>query len=191
MTEPQYRFLKITALAMALAWVGWSVYDFLRAKQPGDYAYHAASNYFADGYYEQALEEYRKALAIAPDHRAAQRGLAETLILLGQERESIALYDTLIGDDPDNPGLYANRGIAHDRLGQHEQALADYRKALSIDPEQIEGPGWLTRFFRNQYEKPPGIAQRADYLEHQLALPPDERVLRVPEIDRAQRPFKG
>lgn len=190
MTEAQYRFLKYTAFGLALAWVGWSLYDYLGGKQPGDFAYHAGANAFADEHYAQALDYYREALEIAPEHSAAQRGLAETLIMLEREREAIALYDELIARVPDNAGYYANRGIARDRLGEHEQALADYERALQLDASISEGPSWLTRFLRNQPEPPPGIAERADYLRTQLALPDDQRLLRLPGQDADQRPYK-
>ncbi|NIP73203.1 MAG: hypothetical protein GWO16_09335, partial [Gammaproteobacteria bacterium] len=61
---------------------------------------------------------------------------------------------------------------------------------LRFDPSLGEGPGWLTRFFRNQYDRPPTIADRAAYLEEELAKPPGERTLRVPERDRQQRSYK-
>lgn len=186
MTERQYRQLSTIALIMGLAWIGWMVFDFIQAKAPGDFAYHAASNYFADGDYVRALDEYQNALRENPDHQAAQRGQAETLIMLNREAEAITLLSQL----PDSAGTYANLGIAYDRLGQHEQALMHYQHALKLDPELASGPSWLTRFLRNQYEKPPGIAERAQYLQHQLALPPEQRLLRLPEVDQTQRPYK-
>lgn len=190
MAERTYRLLMATAITLTVAWVLWSFYDMHRSREPGDYAYHAGSNFFADGQYQQALESYREALAAAPDHLAALRGEAEALIVLGREAEAIETYQALIARQPEFAGHHANLGIAHDRLGQHREALASYRRALSMDEAVGDGPGWLTRFFRKQAEKPPGIAERAAYLQAQLARPEAERVLRVPELDQAQRPYK-
>jgi hypothetical protein len=75
-------------------------------------------------------------------------------------------------------------------MGRHEEALANYTKALRLDPEIASGPHWLTRFLRNQREAPPTVADRARYLRAELAKPQDERVLRVPEIDAQQRPYE-
>ncbi len=191
MDERLYRFLKYTAVAMAVAWIGWTIYDtFLARTEPGEYAYHAATNHFADRSYDRALVEYDKALQENPGYTPALRGRAETLIMLDREPEAIEIYDQLIALQPDNAGHYANRGIAHDRLGHFEQALADYVTALALNPEVGEGPGWLTRFLRNQPEKVPGIAARARYIQEQLTLPVAERVLQVPEADASARPFK-
>jgi tetratricopeptide (TPR) repeat protein len=191
MDERLYRFLKYTAITMALLWAGWTAYDtFFARTEPGEYAYHAATNHFADRSYDRALVEYDKALQENPGYTPALRGRAETLIMLDREPEAIEIYDQLIALQPDNAGHYANRGIAHDRLGHFEQALADYVTALALDPEVGEGPGWLTRFLRNQPEKLPGIADRARYIQEQLTLPAAERVLQVPEVDASARPFK-
>ena len=85
---------------------------------------------------------------------------------------------------------YANRGILHDRAGRHDLALKDYRRALSIDPNLADGPGWLWRFLRNIPERPPTIADRAAYIEAELLKPPEDRLLRLPEIDDQQRMYK-
>lgn len=191
MNERLYRFLKYIAILVVTAWIGWSVYQKLYVSaKPGDYAYYSGSNYFEDGHYERALMKYNAALRENPAYLPAMRGRAETLIMLQRESEAIETYDRLIALQPDNPGYYANRGIAYDRLGEHRKALTDYEQALHLDPSIGDGPGWLTRFLRNYSDKPPGIADRAGYLRRQLSLPPTERLLRVPELDAHQRPYK-
>ena len=75
-------------------------------------------------------------------------------------------------------------------MGHYSEAIADYEKAVQLDPEMVEGPNWLTRFLRLQPEKPPTIADRAAYLRQELAKPESERLLRVPEVDEQQRSYK-
>ena len=186
-----YRFLKWTAVVLTIGWVGWSIYDsMISPRKPGDLAYLEANKLFEDGEYGRALEKYDEALDEAPNHIHAMRGRARSLMQLGQSPQALAVFNTAISLQPDFGATYANRGILHDRSGRYEKAVADYTRALELDPELAEGPHWLTRFLRNQPQKPPGIAERAAYLRKELAKPEKERVLRVPEIDAEQRSFK-
>ena len=185
------RVLKVVAIAMAVAFVGWAVYEkFIVGSAPGDHAYHNANKLFEDGYYERAAAGYRDALAEAPDHLHALRGLASSLHKMGAHDEALAVYDQAIEQAPEFAGTWANRGILLDTMGRHEEALADYTRALQLDPAVADGPHWLTRFLRNQAEAPPTIADRARYLRTELAKPEGERVLLVPEVDQQQRPYK-
>jgi tetratricopeptide (TPR) repeat protein len=200
-TDRVTRTLKAIAVVMVVGFVGWAVYDrFFGSVAPGDMAYHAGNQAFEDGLYERAADEYRAALKENPDHRHALHGLARSLHLAGRQDEALVLYDEAIARPPEPPedeaeraalaATYANRGILLDTMGRHEEALADYTRALEVDREVAKGPHWLTRFLRNQPEAPPTIADRAAYLRAELAKPESERVLRVPEIDAQQRPYK-
>ncbi|HSA80622.1 MAG TPA: tetratricopeptide repeat protein [Geminicoccaceae bacterium] len=185
------RALKVVAIVMAVAFVGWAVYDkFFVNVAPGDMAYHDANKLFEDGYYERAAARYRSALEEAPGHIHALRGLAQSLHKMGAHDEALLIYDEAIAHAPEFGPTYANRGILRDTMGRHEEALADYMRALELAPELADGPHWLTRFLRNQPEAPPTIADRAAYLRAELAKPEAERVLRIPEIDAQQRPYQ-
>lgn len=176
---------------MTVLWLSWGIYDsFFKSRNPGDTQYHAANKMFEDGAYERALEAYDIALSEDAHHIHSMRGRARTLMQLGRFDEALIVFDETIALEPAFGGTYANRGILYDRLGQHQNALEDYRTALKLDPEIAEGPHWLTRFLRNQPERPPGIAERAAYLAVELEKPESERVLQIPEIDEQQRTYK-
>ena len=190
MFSPSYALLRNVAVALTVAFLGFAAYDKFASKGPGDWAYHDANNLFEDGFYERAARRYGEALAEDPGHLFALRGLARSRHMLGRHEEALALYNEAIGRDPGFAATYANRGITLDTMGRHEAALRDYEKALELDPHLADGPHWLTRFLRNQPERPPTIADRAAYLRAELAKPEGERVLRVPEVDAQQRPYK-
>jgi len=187
-----HRLLTSAAIALTLAYAAYGAHGyFLEARHPGDYAHAAGSKYFADGEYQRALASYEEALSDLPTHYPARVGRAETLILLGRAQEAISAYGELIEEQPRDARLYANRGIAFDRSGRYRLALADYERALAVDAEAVKGPGWLTRFLRNQSEPPPGVADRARYLRQQLTLSKADQRLTIPEVDADQRPFKN
>ena len=185
------RALKAVAVALAVAFVGWAVYEkFVVDVAPGDMAYHAANKLFEDGDYQRAAERYRGALDEAPGHVDALRGLARSLHMAGEHVAALESYNAAIAAAPEFGATYANRGILLDTMERHEEALADYMRALELDAELAEGPNWLTRFLRNQAEAPPTIADRARYLRAELSKPEAERMLRVPELDDQQRPYQ-
>lgn len=116
-------------------------------------------------YYQQALTQYNAAIE-------------------GEEaKERTAVRQRILGV------AYANRGILRDHIGDYAGALADYSESLRLAPEVAEGPSFLVRFMRNQAEKPPGIADRARYLQAELAKPEAERLLRIPTADAYQRAY--
>jgi tetratricopeptide (TPR) repeat protein len=80
---------------------------------------------------------------------------------------------------------YANRGIIKDRQKNYEGALKDYVKALGIDHESVAGPG-LGTIILNYKFKSSSVRERALYLNEQLQLPENERVLSIKELDEGQ-----
>ncbi len=191
MEHKLYKTLVYIAVILTLTWLGWTIYDsFFSHVEPGDNAYLTANNFFQDGHYQSALTTYEEALQENPLHIYALRGKARTLLQLGEYKRALRAFNEAIAREPNFAGAYANRGVLYDRMGQHEAALQDYDKALNMDNSLSEGPGWLTRFFRLQPEKPPTIAERAQYLREQLALPVSKRLLKVPEVDEQQRPYQ-
>lgn len=191
MDEKLYGFLKYTAIVMVIAWIGWSFYDsFIKDQSPGQNAFITGEKFFEDGDNERALGEYENALEQDPEAPYLVRAKARALMQLGRNDEALSWFDKAVGLQPFFGGTYANRGILYDRMGQYEQAMEDYQKALDLDEEIGDGPHWLTRFLRKQPEKPPTVKERLEYLKKELAKPEEERVLTVPEADKEQRTYK-
>ena len=80
---------------------------------------------------------------------------------------------------------YANRGIIKDRDEDYKGALKDYVKALGIDHEAVAGPGLGTVFLNYKF-KSSSVKDRALYLNEQLQLPENERILKIEELDEGQ-----
>jgi len=99
------------------------------------------------------------------------------------------LEKSLEDDDKTGKGTlaaaYANRGIIKDRNKNYEEALKDYVKALGIDHESVAGPG-LGTIILNYKFKSSSVKERALYLNEQLQLPENERVLSIKELDEGQ-----
>ena len=191
MDDGTYRILVRTAIVLAMLWVGWTIYDgFMKDASPDAQQLAAALRFMEDGRNQEALDIYQRLLEESPDNLFALRGKAQALMQIGERHSALLTYDEAIRRASEVGVTYANRGILKDRMGDYRGALQDYEKALELEPEVAEGPGFLTRFMRNQAEQPPTVADRARYLREQLAKPETERLLSLPEKDEQQRPYK-
>lgn len=184
-------FLSYILATIAIAGLIWFAYnDWSQKQTSGQSSYHAGNRYFEDGNYAEATESYKSAIANDPADLDAKRGLARSYMQLEKYNQALRLFDHVIAQAPEFAPSYANRGILHDRMQHYSLAIQDYQQALRRDPELAKGPGWLTRFLRNQAERPPGILDRLKYLQSELQKPEDQRVLTLPEKDQQQRPYK-
>ena len=183
-----------------LTFVMFTVWAFVRSfmnRPPGDYETEVCDIRLKDKEYEQALEEANKALNKTPNHRGAM--MCKALVFISEKKYIeadnvlsnliIFLEKNLEKDDKTGIGTlaaaYANRGIIKDRNKNYEEALKDYVKALGIDHEAVAGPG-LGTIILNYKFKSSSVKERALYLNEQLQLPEDERILSIKELDEGQ-----
>jgi tetratricopeptide (TPR) repeat protein len=195
------RFILMMAAATFAMFTLWAVVREIVVAPPGDYEVRQGDILLTDGKYSEAIERFDAALAVSPGHRGAMMGRAIALLQSDRIDEAERAFGELIAflsgrlaaDDPTGravlAGAYANRGILYDRTERYAAALSDYRQALAIDAGAVDGPGLLHKIVFGEAQ-PATIRKRADYLERQLALPEDQRLLRVPDIDARQRMYK-
>ena len=183
-----------------LTFVMFTIWGFVRSfmdRPPGDYETEVCDIRLKDKKYNQALEAANKALDKTPNHRGAM--MCKALVFISEKRYNEAnkvLTDLIIFleknlEDDDKTGIgtlaasYANRGIIKDRNKMYQEALEDYVKALGIDHEAVAGPGLGTVILNYKF-KSSSVKERALYLNKQLQLPEDERVLSIKELDEGQ-----
>ena len=183
-----------------LTFVMFTIWGFVRSfmdRPPGDYETEICDIRLKDKKYEQALEAANKALNKTPNHRGAM--MCKALVFISEKKyiEAEKTLNNLIIflkknlEDDDRTGIgtlaaaYANRGIIKDRNKNYEGALQDYIKALGIDHDAVAGPG-LGTIILNYKFKSSSVKERALYLNEQLQLPEDERVLSIKELDEGQ-----
>ncbi len=191
------RFILYMAAFIVVAMVGSDLLRGFLDRAPGDYRAETGSNRLEDGLYVQALAEFDQALIEAPGHVGAMMGRGLALAQMNKADEADAAFTALIerleaDSDSSIRALavaHANRGIARDRAGAQETALADYERALALDADSVSGPGLIDRVLYRTPD-PATVRKRADYLRVQLALPEGGRRLRVPELDAQERMHK-
>ena len=195
------KVLKRFIIYMAiLTFVMFTVWGFVRSfmdRPPGDYETEVCDIRLKDKKYEQAIEVANIALKKSPNHRGAL--MCKALVFISEKKYILAdkelsnlinfLEKNLEVDDKTGIGTlaaaYANRGIIKDRNKNYTGALKDYAKALGIDQEAVAGPG-LGTIILNYKFKSSSVKERALYLNEQLQLPEEERLLSIKELDEGQ-----
>ncbi len=193
--------LKRFVIYMAiLTFVMFTVWGFVRSfmdRPPGDYETEVCDIRLKDKKYEQALEAANEALDKTPNHRGAM--MCKALVFISEKKyieadtvlTSIIIFLEKNLEEDDKTGIgtlaaaYANRGIIKDRNKKYKEALKDYVKALGIDHEAVAGPGLGTVILNYKF-KSSSVKERALYLNEQLQLPENERVLSIKELDEGQ-----
>lgn len=85
--------------------------------------------------FDNALEDYTKAIELKPDFKEAYLERALLRLSLKKFPEAIADLDRVIKLDSKSYVAYANRASAHFITGNSEKALADIRKSIEINPK--------------------------------------------------------
>ncbi len=91
----------------------------------------------AAGRYLEAIADFEQALALDPHSVPAIALLCTALMPLGRYAETITHYDRLVELQP-NANLFVGRAAAHVVIQDFEQALADLRRALELDPGEVD-----------------------------------------------------
>jgi len=191
------RFVIYMAILTFVMFTVWALVRSFMNRPPGDYETEVCDMRLKDKLYDKAIQAANTALEKTPNHRGAI--MCKALVFISQKMYLEAneelnylinfLEKNLEVDDKTGKGTlaaaYANRGIIKDRNKNYEEALQDYIKALGIDHVAVAGPG-LGTIILNYKFKSSSVRERALYLNEQLQLPENERVLSIEELDEGQ-----
>ena len=191
------RFVIYMAILTFVMFTVWGFVKSFMNRPPGDYETEVCDIRLKDKKYDEALEAANIALEKTSNHRGAM--MCKALVFISEKKYVKAdrvLSDLIVFleknlEEDDKTGIgtlaaaYANRGIIKDRNKNYEEALKDYVKALGIDHESVAGPG-LGTIILNYKFKSSSVRERALYLNEQLQLPENERVLSIKELDEGQ-----
>ncbi len=87
---------------------------------------------------DQAIDHYRRAVALRPDYAEAHYNLARLLVEHGQLTDAIVHYERAAAIDPADAEAQNNLGVTLFGIGRIDDAIADYQKALEIWPDYAE-----------------------------------------------------
>lgn len=90
------------------------------------------------GQFEEAAEEYREVLKVAPTYAEAQANYGAVLSRLGRYEEAVKAYELALSLDPTLTPVLLNVGIAHYRAGEFAKAAGVLKRFLVTSPENLQ-----------------------------------------------------
>jgi len=159
----------------------WEQGTWPEEKLADDY-FDSGEEKYGDMDYEGALEDYKKAIALNPNHASAYTGAGDALSEDGDQNgggpekftEAIGYLDKSIEIEPNNAYAYSCRAIAKSRLDDLEGAIADYEKAFEIRPDSghKETVGGFYHHLGKFEEAIKAFSEGIEYAE-KMATPPN------------------
>ncbi|MFH1314190.1 MAG: tetratricopeptide repeat protein [Candidatus Eisenbacteria bacterium] len=87
---------------------------------------------------EEAIQHFRQALRLKPDHVGARINLGDALGWLGRTDEAISVLQEALRLDPANPKAHVNLAMMLESKGEGAEAIKHYEQALEVDPDFAE-----------------------------------------------------
>jgi tetratricopeptide (TPR) repeat protein len=98
-----------------------------------------------EGRPEEAIDRYKRALALQSDYTPAMNNLGTALRAAGRVDEAVAVYDDAVRANAGGATLQLNRGNALMAQGKMEEAIAAFRQAVALDPNSAHARDALAR----------------------------------------------
>jgi len=83
------------------------------------------------GYYQEALREYRLGLEAGESRELLRNSIAEVYLTQGDLEAALELYQELVVEDPTSPKLWNEHGVVLHLSGRSVAAVESFRRALS------------------------------------------------------------
>ena len=107
-----------------------------QARQRAEHHYYSALDLVQEGHHEQAVEEYRLAVAADPRFTDALHGLSRALQDLKRLDEAIAVAQQISEIDPDDILAHTSLSILYQKKGMVPEAEAEGNKARVLGWKQ-------------------------------------------------------
>jgi len=139
--------------------------------------------------YEKALAEGERAVAMEPNGEATNTSYATNLNYAGKPKEAIPILEKALRYDPLSRGttlLHLHFGIAFGAIGQVEEAVTAYRKAIHLAPNNIFAHLALAATYPVMGREEKARAEAAEVLKIDPKFSVDEFAKVIPGKDRSR-----
>jgi Tfp pilus assembly protein PilF len=109
------------------------------------------------------MDLFRKIQRAYPADLWANHELADELLSNGQPAEAVRYHTAALALRPDSPGIWVNRGIALQRAGELDAAIADARQALVLAPQYAKAHSNLAFMLMRNHQLAEAIVEYRKY----------------------------
>jgi len=127
---------------------------FLKGKLANKHA-EVGDLYRGVGVYDRAVEEFQKALELAPNFYDIRNRLGICLRELGKKKESLKEFQKIAKEKPSYMEAQVQLGVTHYSLGQKKEARQVWNKLAGINPKHE-----LVRMYLKLSEEPKTTARK-------------------------------
>jgi Tfp pilus assembly protein PilF len=121
----------------------------------------------------QAVDEFRKALDLAPDSAREQLNYGLALLRAGQTAKAVAQLQKVQKEHPDLPHTWFNLGIVYKKDGEFAKSLPQFQQFVELVPREPVGHYNLGVLYKQEDRMEDAVRefQTAIRLNHNLAAP--------------------
>jgi len=112
-------------------------------------AYRIAEGLQSTGDAPKALDWFRKAVSLAPQHLKFNEKLAAALIGSEQVAEGMKILESMVKAYSRDPSILNNRGYGHVLQGNMKLAESDFLEALRLNPDNATAMANLASLYLN------------------------------------------
>lgn len=100
---------------------------------------HAAgARQYKLGQYKEALEAFKQAVRLTPNHAESYYYLGMTYSRLGRYIEAVKAFKSVIDLDPKDSAAHANLGALFAYFGQYREAVETLKQAIRLQPDDAD-----------------------------------------------------
>jgi tetratricopeptide (TPR) repeat protein len=115
--------------------------------------------YFGQQEYTQAIEQYKKAVEIAPDYSPAYNILGYGYKQIENYQEAEKAFKKYIGLIPNDPNPYDSYAELLLKMGRFDESIANYQKALKVDQNFVSSRIGIATNYMYKGEQDSGSAE--------------------------------
>ena len=120
--------------------------------------YHLADLYYRDNRYEEAVETFRKVVALDPEHGNAYLKMGTSLSRMNRPEEAIDALQKA-AKYLANPVVYNNLAIAYGKAGKLDEEITALQKAISMRPNYAAARYNLGMVYLKKNDRPAAMGQ--------------------------------